>query len=134
MSEEQRKRTRKNWTEEMKREFAEMWNDKKIPAEEIGEHFGLKTESVYKYHKKFGLPARHELIDKNPEKVGLIRKHYPHMSDETLGLVLGCSLQTVRLCARRLGLKKTEQTKHEMASYRIRKVWESRKRNKFCNE
>lgn len=111
--------------------FCKMWRDG-VSLETMAATFGLKAETIRKYAKyKFHLPnrkkvCRHSILS-DPKKVQFLKRNYSDMGDDVIGLLIGENPDWVRRTARRLGLKHSEQYRHDDYAYRAKKTSKTRK-------
>lgn len=126
--------TGKYWTDERKEKLRKVWFSG-MPIDAMARHYGVRPDTIYAWCSrrfKFGRRFRSSaIIDRDPEKVKVFRRNYPHMSDATLAAYFGVSKDCVRDTARRMGLTKTEQLHRDEIIYKQQRSVESRLINKM---
>lgn len=108
------------WNKENTEKLAALYH--KATAEEIARALGTTKRAVYKKANKLGLhKASPNAIIVTAEKKAWLIRNFPHVSNGICATILGISLRTVVRNARKLGLEKTAQFRHECSVHNGRK-------------
>lgn len=112
------------WNDENKARLKAMYH--KATAEEVAHALGTTKRAVYKKANELGLHKKspHAIVLTDQHKGWLVR-NYPHISNGVCASILGMSIRSVVRNARKLGLEKTAQFRHECALQNGRKAVEA---------
>jgi hypothetical protein len=100
------------WNKENTEKLAALYH--KATAEEIARALGTTKRAVYKKANKLGLhKASPNAIIVTAEKKAWLIRNFPHVSNGICASILGMSIRSVVRNARKLGLEKTAQFRHE---------------------
>ncbi len=102
----------------------------KSTTKEIAAELGTTERAIYKEANKLGLHKKqpNAIVLTEQQKSWLVR-NFPHVSNDVCASILGMSLRTVVRKARRLGLEKTAQFRHECSLYGSKRAVETLRRS-----